>query len=264
MRIGVIGSGAVGRALATGLQRHGHDTRIGTRKDRVDGLPVGRPSEVAAEADLVFLAVQGAAAVEVAVGLAGVLTGKVLVDTTNPLEFSSGSPGLFVGHTDSLGERVQCAAAGARVVKAGWDVADLEGIEASRYLEPRCMAWVSGRSVSFALQPYQRSELTHGAVEVAVGVLHRADEVAEQLEADRPVQRAPGHQGAYSHRLVERRVLAPEDGDRIVAHQPPVALAGRRWQGAAMRGVPQDPAEDDADPARRRDGVRRRPVAGHG
>jgi 8-hydroxy-5-deazaflavin:NADPH oxidoreductase len=118
MRIGIIGSGAVGRALARGLQRHGHETRIGTRKEEVDGLPVGTPSEVAEEADLVFLAVQGAAAVEVAGGLAGVLSGKVVVDTTNPLEFSTGAPGLFVGHTDSLGERVQRAAPRAEVVKA--------------------------------------------------------------------------------------------------------------------------------------------------
>jgi predicted dinucleotide-binding enzyme len=183
MRIGIIGSGAVGQALATGLQRHGHETRIGTRKDQVDGLPVGAPSEVVAEADLVFLAVQGAAAVEVAGGLANELAGRVVVDTTNPLEFSGGAPGLFVGHTDSLGERVQRAAPRAEVVKAyntvgnplmvdpdlpggpptmfiagdsehgkgvvtdllratGWDVADLGGIEASRYLEAMCLAWV--------------------------------------------------------------------------------------------------------------------------
>ena len=183
MRIGIIGSGAVGRALARGLQRHGHETRIGTRKEQVEGLPVGTPSEVAADADLVFLAVQGAAAVEVAGELAGDLTGKVLVDTTNPLDFSSGAPGLFVGHTDSLGERVQLAVPRTEVVKAyntvgnplmvdpdlpggpptmfiagnsehgkgmvaelltatGWEVADLGGIEASRYLEAMCLAWV--------------------------------------------------------------------------------------------------------------------------
>src|SRR3954463_9423311 len=184
MKIGIIGSGAVGQALATGLQRHGHETRIGTRKDEVDGLPVGAPSEVAADADLVFLAVQGAAAVEVAGGLANELAGKVVVDTTNPLEFSGGAPGLFVGHTDSLGERVQRAAPRARVVKAyntvgnplmvdpdlpggpptmfvagedseakatggallrtpGGDVADLGGIESSRWLEAMCMAWLA-------------------------------------------------------------------------------------------------------------------------
>lgn len=66
MRIGILGSGAVGQALARGLARHGHTVRIGTRKDAVDDLPVGPPAEVAQDAELVFLAVLGTAAVEVA------------------------------------------------------------------------------------------------------------------------------------------------------------------------------------------------------
>lgn len=183
MRIGILGSGAVGQALARGLTRHGHEVRIGTRKDAVDDLPVASPAEVAANADVVFLAVLGTAAVKVAQGVRAELRGKVLVDTTNPLDFSSGGPGLFVGHTDSLGERVQRAVPETRVVKAyntvgnalmvdpelpggppsmfiggnsddakatvtallqdtGWDVVDLGGIEASRWLEPLCIAWV--------------------------------------------------------------------------------------------------------------------------
>lgn len=184
MRIGILGSGAVGPALARGYATHGHEVRIGTRKSAVDGLPTGRPQEVAADADLVVLAVRGDAAVSVVSGLTAELEGKVLVDATNPLDASTTPPGLFVGTTDSLGERVQRAAPGARVVKAynivgnalmvdpdlpggpptmflagddpgakatvtglleetGWDVADLGGIEASRWLEALCMAWVS-------------------------------------------------------------------------------------------------------------------------
>jgi predicted dinucleotide-binding enzyme len=183
MRIGILGSGVVGQSLARGLARHGHDVRIGTRKDAVEDFPVGSPADVVESADLVFLAVLGTAAVEVASGVAEQLRGKVLVDTTNPLDFSSGRPGLFVGHTDSLGERVQRAVPEAHVVKAynttgntlfvdpdlpdgppsmfiggesaeakaavsalleatGWDVVDLGGIDASRYLEPMCITWV--------------------------------------------------------------------------------------------------------------------------
>ncbi len=183
MRIGILGSGLVGQSLARGLTRHGHEVRIGTRKEAVEGLPVGSPPEVVEGADLVFLSVQGTAAVDVAVGVREQLRGKVLVDTTNPLDFSSGAPGLFVGHTDSLGEQVQRAVPDAYVVKAyntvgntlfvdpdlpggpptmliggnsddakatvtglleetGWDVVDLGGIEASRWLEPICIAWV--------------------------------------------------------------------------------------------------------------------------
>jgi predicted dinucleotide-binding enzyme len=180
MRIGILGSGAVGPALARGLARHGHEVRIGTRQTEIDGLSTGSPQEVAGEADLVVLAVRGQAAVQVVAGLTAELDGKVLVDATNPL----GPQGMFVGTTDSLGEQVQRAVPGARVVKAyntvgnalmvdpdlpggpptmfiagndpaakatvtalleetGWDVADLGGIEASRWLEAMCMAWVA-------------------------------------------------------------------------------------------------------------------------
>lgn len=118
MRIGILGSGVVGQALARGLPTHGHEVRIGTRKDAAEDLPVGSPKEVVADADLVFLSVQGTAAVEVVEGVREQLSGKVLIDTTNPLDFSSGLPGLFVGHTDSLGERVQRAVPEALVVKA--------------------------------------------------------------------------------------------------------------------------------------------------
>jgi 8-hydroxy-5-deazaflavin:NADPH oxidoreductase len=184
MDIGILGSGAVGQALARGYARHGHAVTVGTRKADVGGLPVGSPAAVAAAAELVVLAVQGSAAESLVGSLADELRGTVLVDATNPLDFSSGSPQLFVGCTDSLGERVQRAAPGARVVKAyntvgntlmvdpqlpggppsmfvagdhddaketvggllrdtGWDVVDLGGIEASRWLEPMCLAWVA-------------------------------------------------------------------------------------------------------------------------
>jgi predicted dinucleotide-binding enzyme len=183
VRIAILGSGVVGQALARGLAEHGHEVRIGTRKEAVEDLPVGTPAEVVNDADLVFLSVLGTAAVEVVTGIRDELRGKVLVDTTNPLDFSSGGPGLFVGHTDSLGEQVQRAVPETQVVKAynivgnahmvdpdlpggpptmfiggdsdeakavvtellestGWDVSDLGGIEASRYLEPICIAWV--------------------------------------------------------------------------------------------------------------------------
>ena len=184
VRIGILGSGQVGRALARGWTAHGHEVRIGTRQDAVEDLPVGRPAEVVADADLVVLAVQGTAAVDLVGSLAAELEGRVLVDATNPLDMSGGAPMLFVGTTDSLGEQVQRAAPGARVVKAyntvgnplmvdpqlpggpptmflagddadakervagllrdtGWEVADLGGIAASRWLEAMCMAWVA-------------------------------------------------------------------------------------------------------------------------
>ncbi|WP_448626699.1 NADPH-dependent F420 reductase [Geodermatophilus sp. URMC 64] len=184
MDIGILGSGVVGRALATGYARHGHRVRIGTRQAEIEGVPTASPAEVARVAELVVLAVQGRVAVELVRSVADELEGKVLVDATNPLDMSSGGPALFVGTTDSLGEQVQRTVPGARVVKAyntvgnalmvdpelpggpptmfiagddadakatvtalleetGWDVADLGGIEASRWLEAMCMAWVA-------------------------------------------------------------------------------------------------------------------------
>src|SRR5690349_19964697 len=69
VRIGILGSGVVGQTLARGYAVPGHEARIGTRKSDVDGLPVGSPAEVVADADLVVLAVQGTVAVELVSGL---------------------------------------------------------------------------------------------------------------------------------------------------------------------------------------------------
>jgi predicted dinucleotide-binding enzyme len=121
MRIGIIGSGVVGRALARGWAQHGHETRIGSRRTddpELGELGVAPPAEVASWGDLVVLAVAGDAAVDIATDLADVLADKVVIDATNPLESSPSGPTLFVGFDDSLGERVQRAAPGALVVKA--------------------------------------------------------------------------------------------------------------------------------------------------
>ena len=98
-----MGSGEVGQALARGYARHGHDVRVGTSKSSIDDLPVGPFDEVAQRAELVVLAVLGSAAAELVRTLAPHLQGKVLIDSTNPLDFSSGAPRLFVGLDDSLG-----------------------------------------------------------------------------------------------------------------------------------------------------------------
>src|SRR5919107_2455408 len=77
-------------------------------------------------------------------------------------------------------------------------------------------AWLAVNGTS---EPDQAGEVAHRAVEVAVAVLDRPDEVAEQLEADRPVDRAPGQQCSGAHGVVERGVVAAEHGHRLVAHQ---------------------------------------------
>lgn len=131
MKIGILGTGDVGKALGTGFVSAGHEVRMGSRKAgnekaRAWAAEAGPKASEGAFADaarfgeVVVLATLGSAAEEV-VGLAGRdhLEGKVLIDATNPLSFPKGRPPeLFVGHSDSLGERVQRRATGARVVKA--------------------------------------------------------------------------------------------------------------------------------------------------
>jgi len=79
---------------------------------------VGTLGETATFGELVVLSVIGTAAEDV-IRLAGTknLTGKIVLDASDPLDFSSGRPGLFVGTTDSLGERIQRLVPDAYVVK---------------------------------------------------------------------------------------------------------------------------------------------------
>jgi predicted dinucleotide-binding enzyme len=127
MNIGVLGSGAVGQVLAKGYREAGHQVMIGTRdRSKLEvfakeaGVSIGSFAEAARHGEVIIFAVLGTGAEE-AIRLAGadVFKGKLVLDTTNPLDFSKGfPPSLFVGHTDSLGERVQRWLPGAHVVKA--------------------------------------------------------------------------------------------------------------------------------------------------
>ena len=194
MKVGILGSGDVARALGSGFVEHGHEAKLGSRSpekldrwaaEAGDGATVGSFSEAAAFGELVVIACLGSAVDDV-LELAGpaAFAGKVVIDATNPLRFrDDGPPELFVGFDDSLGERVQRRLPEAKVVKAfnivgnahmvdpdlpggpptmfiggddddakatvaailedfGWEVSDLGGIDASRVLEPMCIAWV--------------------------------------------------------------------------------------------------------------------------
>lgn len=126
MRIAVIGTGSAGRALAAGFRRIGHDVVVGTRDPEATAqreewadadLPLVPFGEAATDADLVVNATGGQVSLE---ALAQVdLDGKVLIDVSNPLDFSEGfPPRLSVVNTDSLAEQIQRAHPEARVVKA--------------------------------------------------------------------------------------------------------------------------------------------------
>jgi 8-hydroxy-5-deazaflavin:NADPH oxidoreductase len=130
MKVGVLGSGDVGKRLAGGFATRGHEVVLGTRKPEnpellqwakgVKGkVKVSSLADAARTGDLLVLAVLGESAIA-AIEAAGKehFAGKVLIDVTNPLDFSKGSPTLFVGTSDSLGERVQRALPSAKIVKA--------------------------------------------------------------------------------------------------------------------------------------------------
>jgi len=128
-KIGILGSGDVGKSFARAFAAVGHDVMIGSRTpEKLADFAAelgerghcGTFEETAKFGDIIVLATLGTAAEE-ALRMAGVASfdGKVVIDATNPLDFSGGMPPkLFVGHTDSLGERVQRQIPAARVVKA--------------------------------------------------------------------------------------------------------------------------------------------------
>ncbi len=130
MKIGILGSGDVGRSLGSGFAKKGYDVTIGTREPGKAELQkwlrandghasVATFADAAKRGDIVILATHGEATEEVLdqVGPEA-FAGKLVIDATNPLVFRDGSPpGLFVGTTDSLGERVQRKLPKAKVVK---------------------------------------------------------------------------------------------------------------------------------------------------
>ena len=130
-RVGVLGTGEVGRRLAAGFSSRGHDVMIGSRDPRKPelrewlsgdgaGVKAGTFDQAAAHGELLVLAVLGDAAEE-AIAEAGAenFSGKVIIDAMNPLDFSGGfPPKLSIFGQDSLGERVQRALPDAKVVKA--------------------------------------------------------------------------------------------------------------------------------------------------
>jgi predicted dinucleotide-binding enzyme len=130
-RVGVLGTGEVGRRLASGFRGRGHEVTIGSRDPEKRelrewlsaegaGIQSGTFAEAAAAGDLLVLAVLGDAAEQV-IADAGreSFAGKVVIDAMNPLDFSGGfPPKLSISGDDSLGERVQRALPDAKIVKA--------------------------------------------------------------------------------------------------------------------------------------------------
>jgi 8-hydroxy-5-deazaflavin:NADPH oxidoreductase len=141
MKIGVLGSAVVGRTISAKLAELGHEVMIGTRdvsktlahteadymgnppynvwQQQNSQIKLGTFAEVAAFGELLFNCTSGGGSLE-ALKLAGEnnLNGKLLLDVSNPLDFSRGMPpSLLVCNTDSLGEQIQRTYPQLKVVK---------------------------------------------------------------------------------------------------------------------------------------------------
>lgn len=185
MKIAIVGAGNVGQALGAGLRKSGHEITFVVRdagaekaaRLTTDGFRV--VTGAAADADVVVLAVPWGEIPAVIEAL-GALTGKIVIDATNPL---TPDLELALGFDDSAGETVALLAGGARVVKAfnttgaenmakardfparpwmpmagddaqakavvgklaeelGFEAVDAGPLKASRYLEPIAMQWI--------------------------------------------------------------------------------------------------------------------------
>jgi 8-hydroxy-5-deazaflavin:NADPH oxidoreductase len=137
MKIGILGSGEVAKALAGGFLKHGHEVMMGTRDaaklaDWTRQQPrvrTGSVEEAAQFGELVVLAVKGSAAANV-LQAAGVrtLSGKIVIDATNPIADAPPTNGVlkfFTNLDESLMERLQRGCPDARLVKAFNSVGNL-------------------------------------------------------------------------------------------------------------------------------------------
>lgn len=131
MKFGILGTGNVGDTIGSKLASLGHDVMMGSRtaanekalafaaKDAAHTRS-GTFEEAAAFGDIVFNCTKGEIALDVIAQVADSLKGKILIDVTNPLDFSNGLPPSLIpalSNTNSLGEEIQRRHPETHVVK---------------------------------------------------------------------------------------------------------------------------------------------------
>ncbi len=130
MNIGILGTGVVAQTIGSKLVQLGHSVMLGSRtsanpravvwaKEEGGNALFGTFAEAAAFGEIIFNCTLGTASLD-ALQQAGAenMKGKILIDLSNPLDYSSGpTPTLSVCNTDSLGEQIQRAFPDTRVVK---------------------------------------------------------------------------------------------------------------------------------------------------
>jgi hypothetical protein len=142
-RIGVIGSGVVGKTLGDGFLKYGHEVMRGSREPAKladwkaqagSKASTGTFADTARFGDLIVLAVKGTAAAAAIEACGGALAGKTVIDATNPIAEAAPVNGVlqfFTGPNESLMERLQKQAPAARFVKA------FSSVGAARMVNPQ-------------------------------------------------------------------------------------------------------------------------------
>lgn len=144
MKVGVLGSGTVGKTLAEGFLKHGHQVLLGTRDPKTEdvtswassaaGAKAGTFAEAAQFGELLVIAVL-ARVIEDVIKLAGPqnFRGKTLIDTNNPISDAPPIDGVlqyFTEQNHSLGEKIQKLLPEAKVVKT------FNSVGAGRMVDP--------------------------------------------------------------------------------------------------------------------------------
>lgn len=127
MKVAVLGTGMVGKALAARIAELGHEVTVGARDatsesltafEELEGVDTADFAGAARDAELVINATNGMHSLE-ALAAAGNLGGKVVLDVANELDASSGMPPKpLAGPDNSLGRKIQEAFPAAHVVKS--------------------------------------------------------------------------------------------------------------------------------------------------
>jgi 8-hydroxy-5-deazaflavin:NADPH oxidoreductase len=161
-RIAVLGTGMVGQGIANKLISLGYDVMMGSREKAnekavafvTSHASTGRASngtfaEAASYAEIMITATHGESILSILNGIgAAALANKIIVDISNPLDFSQGMPpSLSIVNTDSLGERIQRAFLSARIVKT-LNTVNVDVMVNPKQLAERSDVFVSGNDAA--------------------------------------------------------------------------------------------------------------------
>ena len=158
MNIGVLGTGMTGQTIGSKLVQLGHEVMLGSRdeanppavswaKDQGQHALYGTFKNAAVFGEIIFNCALGSASLE-ALQQAGAenLKGKILIDTSNPLDRSTDTWTLTVCNTDSLGEQIQRAFPETKVVKTLNTVNANVMVDPAKLLE-KTHVFVSGNDI---------------------------------------------------------------------------------------------------------------------